>query len=111
MSEEQRDKLVETIIRGLPGRTTEQYTLETFGKALSLYDGIDDATARKNLRRFIREVAPVAEEVGLLLAIHPDDPPFRELFIDKLNYRHLAICRQIPRNAVTVIKVLSSTRL
>ena len=77
-NEEQRDKLVQTIIRGLPGRTTEQYTLETFRNALSLYDGIDDATARKNLRRFIQEVAPVAEEIGLFLAIHPDDPPFRE---------------------------------
>ena len=50
MSEEDRTKLVETIIRGLPGRTTEQYTLQTFREAIALYDGVDDAAARRNLR-------------------------------------------------------------
>jgi mannonate dehydratase len=43
---------------------------------LKTYDGIDDATLRKNLYSFLQEITPVAEASGILLAIHPDDPPF-----------------------------------
>ena len=42
---------------------------------LAQYDGVDAAAAREHLAYFIRAVAPVAEEAGILLAIHPDDPP------------------------------------
>jgi mannonate dehydratase len=74
-SSQQREQLQRNIIAGLPG-AEEGYSLEQFNEALSTYDGIDDAKLRAHLCDFIQAVAPVAEEVGVHLAIHPDDPPF-----------------------------------
>jgi mannonate dehydratase len=70
-----REKLQRTILAGLPG-AEEGYTLEQFRQALQEYDSIDDATLRKHLYMFIAAIAPVAEEAGVNLAIHPDDPPY-----------------------------------
>lgn len=73
-----RARLTATIIAGLPG-AEEHHTLDTFRQALAGYSHVDAATLRENLASFLREVVPVAEEVGVRLAIHPDDPP-RSLF-------------------------------
>lgn len=51
-------------------------TLADFRTMLARYQGIDANVLREHLRRFLREVVPVAEEAGVRLAIHPDDPPF-----------------------------------
>ncbi|MFC4874280.1 mannonate dehydratase [Negadavirga shengliensis] len=75
LSDEERNKLVSTIIAGLPG-AEEGYTLEDFQNALNTYDGIDAATLGKNLNLFLDEVVPVAEENQVYLCIHPDDPPY-----------------------------------
>ncbi len=75
MNSEKRYELEKTIIAGLPG-AEESYTLEEFQKKLDEYKDIDDATFRENLKYFIERIAPVAEEAGVKLAIHPDDPPF-----------------------------------
>ncbi|MGM0782862.1 MAG: mannonate dehydratase [Pseudomonadota bacterium] len=69
-----RDALADTLIAGLPG-AEEHYTLAQFRQALAAYDGIDATRLRENLRYFLAAVVPVAEEVGIRLAIHPDDPP------------------------------------
>lgn len=69
-----RDRLVATIIAGLPG-SEEAYTLGTLRERLRLYTGIDADMLRENLGYFLRAVVPVAEQAGIRLAIHPDDPP------------------------------------
>ena len=74
LSPDERDELVRTIIAGLPG-SEEGYTLESFRQMLATYAGIGAGELRENLGYFLRAVVPVAHEVGLRLAIHPDDPP------------------------------------
>ena len=71
---EGRDQLTANIIAGLPG-SAEAYTLKSLRQMLATYADIDAAALRENLGYFLRAVVPVAAEVGLRLAIHPDDPP------------------------------------
>lgn len=68
-------RLQQNILAGLPG-AEEGYTLTQFQHALSEYDAIDDLRLRKHLYYFISQIAPVAEQHGVQLAIHPDDPPY-----------------------------------
>ncbi len=75
MDEAARTHLERTIITGLPGSDLS-YDRETFRRALARYNGIGPDDLRANLHAFLREVVPVAEEVGARLGIHPDDPPF-----------------------------------
>ena len=73
--EREKERLVRTVLLGLPG-SGEALTLEKLRAALETYDAIDPAALRDNLHAFLREVVPVAEESGVLLAVHPDDPPW-----------------------------------
>lgn len=68
-------RLQANILAGLPG-AEESYSLADFQKKLTAYSQIDDKRLRKHLVDFIQAIAPVAQEVGVRLAIHPDDPPF-----------------------------------
>lgn len=74
MTQEEKNTLVANIIAGLPG-AEEGYTLEQFRARLATYDGIDKAKLRENMAHFLRGIVPVAEQCGLSLAVHPDDPP------------------------------------
>lgn len=75
MSEDEQDTLIRNIIAGLPG-SDAGYTLAEFQKVLDTYDEVGDAELRSNLYRFLEAIIPVAQESGVLMAIHPDDPPF-----------------------------------
>ncbi|GBU09020.1 mannonate hydrolase [Gammaproteobacteria bacterium] len=66
--------LTRNIIAGLPG-AEEGYTLEQFAARLKEYDGITKDTLRNNLKYFLSKIVPICEELGVVLAIHPDDPP------------------------------------
>ena len=75
LSNQEIDKLTETILAGLPG-SEEGYSYEEFREMLSTYDGITAKDLQSNLIYFLNEIIPVAEEEGIRMAIHPDDPPF-----------------------------------
>lgn len=68
------EKLTRNIIAGLPG-AEEGYTLDQFRAHLATYDGIDKAKLQEHMAHFLKQIVPVAEEVGVRLAVHPDDPP------------------------------------
>lgn len=69
-----QDALLHAIMSGLPG-AYDRYDIEGLRTALAEYDGIDRATLRANYKRFLQEVIPTAQELGMRLCVHPDDPP------------------------------------
>ena len=75
MPDARRIHLERTIIAGLPGAEAS-YTREEFRRQVSEYEGVTEDDLRANLLAFLREIAPVAAELGLRLCIHPDDPPW-----------------------------------
>ena len=74
MGEAAREALTRTVLAGLPGTGTV-YSMEDIRNALSRYADINADGLRSNLGEFLRRVSPVAEEFGVRLSIHPDDPP------------------------------------
>ncbi len=77
MTEAEKGKLIQNIIAGLPGGTTEEVgKLEEFQAILDTYSNIDASSLRENLIFFLKQIIPTAEEAGVKMAIHPDDPPF-----------------------------------
>jgi len=74
-SEEDQKTLVRNIIAGLPG-AEEGYTLEEFNAILATYNTIGPKELKANLFSFLSEIIPAAEQAGVLMCIHPDDPPF-----------------------------------
>jgi mannonate dehydratase len=76
MSEAEAWQLQQNILAGLPG-AEEGYSLQQFQAALDGYKGIDKEGLRENLFYFLREISPLAQELGIRLAIHPDDPPYQ----------------------------------
>ena len=75
MSETRRHELEVTIIAGLPGAEAS-YSRETIRELLAGYTGVGANDLRASLIAFLREIVPVAQELGVRLAIHPDDPPW-----------------------------------
>lgn len=75
LSGDEIETLEQTIIAGLPG-AEGWHTREGIRGLIAEYDGMDDADLRASLIAFQSEIVPLAEELGLRMAIHPDDPPF-----------------------------------
>ena len=74
MSESEKSALMRIVLAGLPG-TTEIYSLDYVRDAIASYGDLGREGLRENLGNFLRAVCPVAEEAGVRLCIHPDDPP------------------------------------
>ncbi|HUY81679.1 MAG TPA: mannonate dehydratase [Acidobacteriaceae bacterium] len=75
MTPEEIERLERTLIAGLSA-SESSYDRESMRAAIAQYEGVSADDLRSNLIEFLREVVPVAEELGLQLAIHPDDPPW-----------------------------------
>jgi len=75
LSDEQKTQLSNNIIAGLPG-AEEGYTLEAFNEVLATYNNVGPNELKQHLFEFVGHIIPSAEEAGVLLCIHPDDPPY-----------------------------------
>lgn len=83
MTDEEEVTLFRNALLGLPG-SEEQFTEEQILAALKSYEGIDAAKLKQHLFYFLQQVVPVAEECGLKMAIHPDDPPYPVLGLPRI---------------------------
>jgi mannonate dehydratase len=83
MSEEKREKLFSNMMLGLPG-SDESFTPEMVLNELKKYEQVDAEKLKQHLIFFLQQVVPVAEECGLKMAIHPDDPPYPVLGLPRI---------------------------
>ncbi|WP_299105566.1 mannonate dehydratase [uncultured Winogradskyella sp.] len=75
MSSEEKQGLEDSILKGLPG-TVDDLTIPKFKEMIAQYDNISHLDLKSNLSYFLNTIIPLAEELGIKMAIHPDDPPF-----------------------------------
>jgi mannonate dehydratase len=83
MAAEEKETLYRNVLLGLPG-SKERFTEKQILDALHTYESIDATTLKRNLFYFLKAIVPVAEEAGLKLAIHPDDPPYPILGLPRI---------------------------
>jgi mannonate dehydratase len=83
MPETEKQELARNVVFGLPG-AAESFSLDDVRKHIDEYSGISPDRLRANLIDFLTEVVPVAEELGLRLCCHPDDPPFSLLGLPRI---------------------------
>jgi mannonate dehydratase len=83
MTNEEKETLYRNTLLGLPG-SEERFTEAQILTALKEYEHIDAGRLKQHLHYFLQQIVPVAEEVGLKLAIHPDDPPFPILGLPRI---------------------------
>jgi len=83
MNADTQRTLINTVLLGFPG-SLETRPLDQLKRDIAAYDGMNAATLRENLLAFLGEVIPEAQDAGVLLAIHPDDPPWPLLGLPRI---------------------------
>lgn len=83
MTADEKEMLYRNALLGLPG-SEERFTEEQILSALKSYEGIDAERLKEHLFYFLKQVVPLAEELGLKMAIHPDDPPYPILGLPRI---------------------------
>lgn len=105
MKETTISRIERNLIAGLPA-TERSFDRTSFLAALAEYDGVTAETLQENLARFLREIVPVAEEVGIRLCIHPDDPAFSLYGLPRIvstpeDVRRILAAVDSPANGIT----------
>ncbi len=106
MSDDRRAELAQSITCGLPGAAAT-FSLDDVRDHLAAYDGISPERLRQNLIDFLSEVIPQADELGMRLCCHPDDPPFSLLGLPRVmsteaDYQQILDAVDRPANGVTL---------
>lgn len=83
MDQKEKTRIFSNMMLGLPG-SDDSFTPEMILKALEAYHHIDAQKLKQHLFYFLGEVVPVAEEAGVVMAIHPDDPPYPVLGLPRI---------------------------
>jgi len=84
MTQPEMDVLMSVMLAGLPG-SDECYTVDQILADLQKYKGIDAPKLRDHLILFLKEICPLADKLGIRMAIHPDDPPFPVLGLPRIS--------------------------
>ncbi len=105
MTEAEREQIAGNVVFGLPG-AAESFSLEDVRVHLAEYDAISEDQLRRHLIDFLSEVAPLAQELGVRICCHPDDPPFPLLGLPRVmstaeHYRKVLDAVDLPANGVT----------
>ncbi|WP_418591671.1 mannonate dehydratase [Ponticoccus sp. (in: a-proteobacteria)] len=106
MDDPAREALAGNVVFGLPG-AAERFSLEDVRAHLAEYAALSEDSLRSHLIDFLSEVAPVAQELGLRLCCHPDDPPFPLLGLPRImsteaQYAQVMQAVDIPANGITL---------
>jgi len=106
MNEDKQQALVKNLVCGLPG-ANENLSLADVRQHLAEYDAISTDILRQNFVNFLEEVIPVAEEVGIRMCCHPDDPPFPLLDLPRImsteaDYTAIMNAVDVPANGLTL---------
>lgn len=106
LGEKEKEQLIHTILLGFPG-SLESYTLDEFRSALRVYDEMGDVSLREHLASFLKGIIPAAEESGVRMAMHPDDPPWSLLGLPRIvsnasDVRQLLEVVDSPANGITL---------
>jgi mannonate dehydratase len=106
MSEDDKKQLARNVTMGLPG-STESMSLEDVQAHLDEYGAISREQLRTHFVAFLEEVVPVAEDLGMRLCCHPDDPPFALLGLPRImsteeDYKYILDAVDSPANGMTL---------
>ncbi len=106
MSAAEAEQLAGNVVFGLPG-AAENFSLKDVRAHLAEYAAMPEETLRQHLVDFLSEVAPVAQDLGLRLCCHPDDPPFPLLGLPRImsteaHYKAVMDAVDLPANGITL---------